>query len=122
MRTSWLCSLVADLARHQQAGIAGFHDDVQQHQRDIGRIAQHVERFLAAVGMQEAEPAAQEAGIAEGEFGDDMHVHIIVHNQHTPAAARRGVGVACAVWLLGRLVFYHPIGIVVVLIHASSPS
>jgi len=73
--------------------------------------------------VQEAQAAAQEAGVAQGEFSDDMDVDVIVHDQHAPRRRAGGrVGGTGGLRLAGgrRLVVYHPISIVIVLIHAGS--
>ena len=112
--------VVTDLPRHVEAGIAGFHDHVQQHQRDIGRVAQRGQRFLAAVGMQETQAAPTEANIAQRKFCNNVDIDIIVHDQHPP---RRWRGSGC---LAARLRFSgdsvvvvdHPVCVVIILIHA----
>nr|GEU28261.1 hypothetical protein [Tanacetum cinerariifolium] len=109
---------VADLARHVQARVAGFHDHVQQHQRDVGRVAQRGQRFLAGIGVHEIEAPAAEAHIAEREFGHHVDIDVVIHDQHAPGRRRAGrCRRACRV---RPVVVDHPVRIVN-LIHAAIP-
>jgi len=76
----------ADALGEDQAGIIRFHHHVEQHQRDIGRVAQDVIRFAAAVGGEQLQFAALETDIAQRQPRDRMHIDIIIDDQDTPQA------------------------------------
>ena len=61
-----------------QPGILGFHDDIEQHHGDILCAAQQAERLGARLGVQKAQSAALETGLAEGELGHHVHIDIII--------------------------------------------
>ncbi len=76
----------ANALGEDQARIIRFHHHIEQHQRDIGRIAQDLKRFAAAVGGKQFQFAALEADIAQRQPRYRMHIDVIIDDQDTPQA------------------------------------
>ena len=83
-----VAEFLADAARQHQAGVLGLHHHVEQHQRDVGGVAQRLEPLGGAVSRKQFELAALEADVAQRQPGDRVDVGVVVDHQYPPRPLR----------------------------------
>ena len=79
--------LFANHPNHSQARILGFHHHVEEDQRDVAPLLQHLARFRAGIGVQEFDAAPGYRDVAQRKGSGGMHIRVVVHDQHRPVLA-----------------------------------
>jgi hypothetical protein len=72
---------LADVSGDIEAGVFGFHDDVEQDDGDLRILSKDFLRLLGVVGTEKFETSALEDVLAEYETGDAVDFFFIVHDQ-----------------------------------------
>ena len=81
--------LVADVFDEVQARDVGFHDDVEQHGRDVGIVAHQDAAFGRGIGRQDFQRRAVEIVVAQRKAGAFVHRGIVVDDGDLPFAYGR---------------------------------
>ena len=81
--------VVADVLDEVEAGDVGFHDDVEQHGRDVGVVAHQGAAFGRGIGRQDFERGAVQIVVAQRKTGAFMHRLIVVDDGDLPFAYGR---------------------------------
>ena len=88
---------VADIFDEVEAGDIGFHDDVEQHGRDVGIVAHQRAALGRRIGRQDFQPLAVEGVIAQRKARALVHGLIVVDDGDFPFARGgillRGLGI-----------------------------
>ena len=67
-----------------QAGIFGFHHNIEQHQGDIVLLGQHHLGFAAAECLHQLNTPPQHLKLTQGKSSRALEIDIIIDRQHTP--------------------------------------
>jgi hypothetical protein len=81
---SLVLQLPADKPNEIEAGRVRFHDDIEQHDRDIGMIAQQFAPFFGGICREKRETAAIQGIIIQRETRALVHGGIIIDDRHLP--------------------------------------
>lgn len=80
-------ALVADEVDQQQAGVLGFHHHVEQDDGGHVELRQLRAGFGRGVQVHEVQRPAVHLHVAQREARGLMHLRVVVHHHHAPAAA-----------------------------------
>lgn len=81
---------LADGAHQPEAGVAAFHDHVEQHHGDVLRAFHHAKRFGGRMGVQALQRPARHDQVLQGEQRGRMDILLVIHDQHAPGRQRAG--------------------------------
>ncbi len=85
----FVLELVADVLDEVQPCDVGFHDDVEQHGRDVGIVAHQGAAFGGGIGREDFQRRAVEIVVAQRKAGALMHRSIVVDDGDLPFAYGR---------------------------------
>ena len=80
---------VADILDQIETRGVGFHDDIEQHRRDVGMRAHQAAAFGGRVGRQDFQRLAAETVVAQGKSRTLVHGRVVVDDGDLPFACAR---------------------------------
>jgi hypothetical protein len=76
--------ILADVVHEVEAGAVGFHDDVEEHDGDVGLLGHQRPTFRCGIGGEDAQALPMQGVIVEGETGAFMDGRIVVDHRDRP--------------------------------------